>query len=419
MITQLQTILKIINSKDYSIVAENNLNEEFFPNYKKEFKFISDHYNKYGCVPDEATFFKTFPEVDSIQVNESNEYLVKELYRKRNESFLAKTFNKIKDLLVSGKTEEAMDIFYEASHKTSENKKLDAIDILKDTSRYDRYIEKCNDFNRFYLSTGFKELDESLGGGIDRLNSYFVISARPGIGKTLIMIKFASAAVSKGLRVGFYEGEMSIDKVAGRYDTIVSHTSNGAITHGNINVANQYKSYLEKLKDSKGSFFILTRDMVPDDRVTTSVLGNFIDKYNLDVLFVDQLSLLDSNTKNIKPFEQMAEISKSLKNLQVRKKIPIIVASQLNRGAADESSIAGTENIAGSDRISADASEIICLKKKDDILTIDIAKARDGAQKYKLKYSVDFDKGIFNYIPDDDDEDYNNYSSSSEESDVF
>lgn len=303
---------------------------------------------------------------------------------------------------MAGKSDEAINLFSGASQKISSGKRLDAINILQDTSRYDSYLDKCNNFDKYYLSTGFRELDDSLGGGIDRLNSYFVISARPGIGKTLVMVKFAAAAVAKGLKVGFYEGEMTVDKIAGRFDSITSHISNGSINHGNIGVANQYKLYLDSLKDQDGQFYILTRDMIDGNKVTVDTLNSFIDKYNLDILFVDQLSLLDARNKYGRAFEQAAEISKDLKNLQVRKHIPIIVASQQNRLAIEEGKVAGTENLSLSDRIGQDSTEVICLSKNENILKIDIAKARDGAKKYQLKYEIDFDKGVFTYIPDED-----------------
>lgn len=402
MIVQLQILNYILSSKDFSFIIQNNIDAYYFPNFKSEFTFILNHYKKYNQTPDLTSFLNVFPDFEVIEVTENLNYLLSELFKEKSEGFIISTFNKVSDLLSKGKSEEAFNVFSEASQNINTNKRLEAVDILNDTTRYDSYIDKCNNFNQYYLSTGFKELDDSLGGGIDRLNSYFVVSARPGIGKTLVLIKFASAAVASGLRVGFYEGEMTVDKVAGRYDTLRSHISNGAITHGNVGVANQYKTYLDSLKDSEGKFYILTRDMVNDNKVTVDVLESFVDKYNLDILFIDQLSLLDTYGKFSRSFEQAADISKQLKNLQVRRHIPLVVASQQNRNAAEDGKIAGTENLSLSDRIGQDASEVISLTKKENILQIDIAKARDGAKKYQLKYEVDFDKGRFTYIQDGD-----------------
>lgn len=406
-LTQLQLINRIINKKDVNTLMSRGLTQEYFPQYKAEFEFLVNHYNTYNQIPDLTSFLKVFPNFEVLEVDESIDYLLNELYRERNEKVLAKTFNNIRELLINGKTDEAINVLNKSAAKMTISRNIEAVNILEDISRYDEYVSKCNNFDNHFVSTGFKELDDSFGGGIDRDNAYFVISARAGIGKTLVMIKFATAAVERGLRVGLYEGEMTANKIAGRYDTLTSHISNSAITHGGGSIANQYKIYLENLKNSAGKLFVLTRDMIKDDKVTVDTLRAFVDKYELDMLFVDQISLLDTNAKYTKSFEQAAEISKALKNLQVQKHIPIVVASQQNRSAVDEAGFAGTQNLSLSDRIGQDATEVLFISKKDNIMTFNIAKARDGAKKYELSYEVDYDKGIFNYIPDEDEINYN------------
>ena len=402
MLTQLQILNLLLNKKDTSLLSI--LDSKQFSQYKNEFNFISNHYKQYQQIPDIQSFLKVFPDFEVIQVTESKEYLLKTLNNEYNEEFLAKTFNSIRDLLLKGKTEDAMTVLSKAASKVDSSKQFEALDILTDISRYDEYIDKCNNFEDHFVSTGFKELDASFGGGIDRDNAYFVISARPGVGKTLVMVKFITAAVQKGLRVGLYEGEMTANKIAGRFDTMISHISNSAINHGGSHVANKYKTYLEELrKNTKGDFFVLTRDMIREDKMTVDVLRSFVDKYELDMLFVDQISLLDSTSWSSKSFEQVAEISRDLKKLQVQKHIPIVVASQQNRDKIEDGSFAGTQNISMSDRIGQDATEVIYISKKDNIMTFNIAKARDGCKKYTMSYDVNIDKGEFTYIPDEDD----------------
>ena len=422
ILAQVQAINYLLKTKDYKFITENGINEDFFSDCNREFKFIQNHYKQYGSVPDSITLLKAFPDFDITDVNETPTYLVNELRREKTETFLAKVFNKVKDLLVAGKTDDAMSLFLKASQKSIDSTPLKAVNVLDDITRYDEYIDKCSNFDKYYISTGFRELDDSFGGGIDRQNAYFIISARPGIGKTLVMVKFITAAVEQGLRVGMYEGEMTINKIAGRYDTLVSHISNTAINRGGPSISSMYKEYLEYTKENHtGEFFILTRENSGSDKVTVDTLRAFVEKYNLDILFIDQLSLLDSTSKSTKSFEQIADISKELKILQVQKKIPIVAASQLNRLTIDDT--VGTQNIAGSDRISQDCTEMIALSKDNNtnIMTINIAKARDGAKKWKLSYIVDFDKGEFEYIPEGEDEDGSGpvYTPPAEEDDVF
>ena len=355
----------------------------------------------YGQTPDQVTFLNNFPNFDIIEVNESTDYLVSELYREHNEKFLAQTFNKIKGLLLAGKTDDAMNLFSSSAQVASTKKHLDAVNLLEDVSRYDAYLDKCNDFDKYYITTGLKELDESLGGGIDRQEELGIIAARTGIGKSWLLLKLVTAAVKRGLTVGLFSGEMSVNKVGYRFDTLMSHISNGKLIHGNIEAANDYKSYLDDLKENhKGKLYVMTRDMV-DGNCGVTALRGFVDKYNLDILFIDQLSLLDDDRNAKQFYEKAANISKDLKVLQTMKHIPIISVSQQNRSAVDENGFAGTENIAQSDRISQDATFILFLNYKDNILTISIAKARDGASQHLLKYDIDLDHGWYNYIPEE------------------
>lgn len=420
MITQLQLINEILESKDYSIILENNITSEYFPDYQKEFTFINKHYLTYDQVPDKVTFLNAFPDFEIIQVTESKEYLVDEIYREHNEKFLATTFNRIKGLLMAGKTDDAMNLFSNAAQIASTKKHLDAVNILEDLSRYDSYIDRCNNIDRFYLTTGLRELDESLGGGIDRENELGVIAARTGVGKSWMLIKMVTAAVKRGLTVGLFSGEMSVSKVGYRFDSLMSGVSNSGLVHGNISVESNYRAYLDSLKDTyKGKLFIMTRDMV-DGSCGVTALRGFVEKYNLDILFIDQLSLLDDDHNAKQPNERMADISKDLKVLQVTKKIPIISASQQNRTAVDEDGLAGTEHIAVSDRVSQDASFVIFLSMKDDNLIFNIAKARDGASQRLLKYHVNYDTGVFNFLGSaNDSEGLNRYESNDEGEDVF
>lgn len=402
LLTQLQFINWLLKNKDASIILTRGLTVEHFPQFPKEFRFIVNHIKNYNQVPDTETFLKAFPDFEIIEVNESVEYLINELYRIKNEAFLAETFNKVRDLLVAGKTDEAMNLFSNSAATAASNKHLEAVDILSDTSRYDEYIDKCNDFAKYYIPTGLKELDYILGGW-DRKEEYATIAARSGVGKTWLLLKSITAAVDRGLTVGLFSGEMSVSKVGYRFDTLMSHISNGKLIHGNLEAANSYKNYLDNLKNNhKGSLYVLTRDMI-DGKAGVNALRGFVEKYNLDILFIDQHSLLDDDNNAKQPFERAANISKALKVLQVTKHIPIITVSQQNRNAIEEGKFAGTENISRSDRISQDSTVILFLSQKDNIMTMNIAKSRDGGTGKVLKYAVDLDKGKFDYIPEGDD----------------
>jgi len=394
---QLQILNKILDSKDASFIITNNLTSEFFSDYTDEFNFIKEHFDKYNNVPDKATFLSKFPDFDIIQVDESYNYLIDALYEDRNKRKLAGIFNQIRKLLNEGKTDEALNLYSECSTVAIQAKHLDAVDIVRDTSRYDDYVERCNQFNKYYIKTGFPELDKLIGGW-ERDEELATIAARPGVGKTWILLKCAVAALEQGLNVGLYSGEMSERKVGYRFDTLVSHISNYSISKGIVDIQNEYKLYIDSLKDRfSGSLKVLTPTMI-DGAAGVTALRAFIEKENLDILFVDQHSLLDDDRKARDPVTRAANISRDLKNLQVLKKIPIIAVSQQNREKTENG--ATTANIAQTDRISQDSTILIFLEQKDNILTLNLVKSRDSETGKNLKFAIDLNRGIFEYIPE-------------------
>lgn len=404
IIIQNQFINKILASKDPTLITLNNLTDEFFSDYKDEFNYIKNHLQRYGNIPDEATFLNIFPDFDIIPVNESDKYLLDSLYDDRNKRLLAKTFNKVREALNDGDTEKAMRIYNESLEMLLQAKHLEAVDIYQDLSRYDSYVERSTDFTKYYVKTGFPELDEVIGGW-DRKEELATIVARTNIGKSWALLKVVATAAEQGLTVGIYSGEMSESKVGYRIDTLLSHISNTKMTHGNTSIQVEYKRFLEGIQGKlKGKILVLTPSMI-NGTAGVSALRAFIDKYHLDMLCIDQHSLLEDDRKAKNPVERAANISRDLKNLQVMVKIPIIAVSQQNRENTDEKGV-DTKNISASDRIGQDSTSVIFIERgsikenKQNIMTLTLVKARDSMNGYKFSYLVDLDKGTWVFCGD-------------------
>ena len=395
---QCQCINRILDSHNSSLFLANNIGVEFFSDYKDEYRFIKDHLDEYGNIPDKATFGSRFPNFDFITVNESDNYLIEALYEDYNKRKLATVFNNIRSLLNEGKVDDALNVYSNSVDFAVKAKHFEPVDLLTDTTRYYDYVERCNDFNKYYVKTGFPELDKLIGGW-ERQEELATIAARPGVGKSWVLLKCAVAALEQGLRVGIYSGEMSERKVGYRFDTLVSHISNYGISKGNADLQNDYKRYIDSLKDKfSGCMKVLTPAMINGSAGVTA-LRAFIENENLDILFIDQHSLLEDDKKARDSVTRAANISKDLKNLQVLKKIPIIAVSQQNREKTENG--ATTANIAQSDRISQDSTILIFLEQKDNILTLNLAKSRDSENGKKIKYAINLNTGVFNYIPEE------------------
>ena len=195
---------------------------------------------------------------------------------------------------------------------------------------------------------------------------------------------------------------MSEDSVGYRIDTLLGHISNGALVHGSGSVKNQYKNFLDKLSGIKGSLYVLTPKQI-NGPATVSALRAFIEKYELDILFVDQHSLLEDERGAKNPVEKASNISKDLKLLQTVKRIPIICVSQQNREKLEDGKTFDTTQVAQSDRIAQDSSQVIFLGRKDDLMQLHLVKSRQSGSGEVLTYRVDLNSGYFTYVPDEKD----------------
>lgn len=409
MISQFSIINKILQTKDYSLVYSNNLDDKYFFNYKTEFNFIKSHYNQYKCVPDKLTFANVFPDFEFVDINEPNTFLLEQLYKDYNTSYIANNFNTVKKLIGEGKDEKALELYKTGVEGLHSGTVMTCVDLIQDTSRYDRYLERTADQAKYYLKTGFAELD-AIVGGIDRENENMVIIARPGVGKTQILLKMAAVASMQGLCVGIYEGEMTADKVGYRIDTFIGNIKNASINRGDIFIQKEYKKYIDSLANRGfGPIKVFTPTDIPNGIVTVDTLRMFVEREKIDILFVDQYDLLDDTSYyNKTEPERIGNIAKAIKKLQVEKLIPIISVSQMNRTKNEDGS-QDTTQVAGSDKIGRYATTMIALEQKikEDSkqvqLTLNIIKARDGGDHNKLTYDVNFNTGEFNYIPSDTD----------------
>lgn len=400
MIVQNQMLNYVLSSKDFSILSENSIGEDYFSDCLAQYRFIRDHYDTYGVVPDIYTFLDKFSNWDVLEVRESPQFLIDEIHEDRKQRVLASAFNKVRDALNNGDVKKAEELYLKSFDTFSSSSGIKATDIYQDTGRYNEYVERMTNIDQYYVSTGIPELDAIIGG-FDRRNEIGLVVARTGVGKSWMLDLMARASAEQGLTVGIYSGEMDKNKVAYRIDTLNSHLSNYSMTHGREDIQNEYKRYIDELPNKyKGTIKILEASEL-GDFASVHDLGAFIDKYKLDILFVDQLSLLKDLSRAKDPTVMAANISKALKKLQVTKKIPIISACQQNRTSTADG--VGSEHVSESDRRAQDASFILFVEQKDNLLTLNLNKARDSYDKKKLTYAYDYDKGIFEYMPTEKD----------------
>lgn len=410
MIVQLQILNKILQTNDMSLVLLNNLTKDHFFSFEQEFTFIQEHYAKYHTVPDRLTFAEAFPDFDFSNVKEPDSYLIEHLFKDFNAKQLAESFNDIKKYLETDDIPAAIRQLEETVNNAHKGSALTCTNLFEDTSRYEKYLDRLENRNKYYISTGFQELDNMIGG-IDIKEENMVLAARTGQGKTWTLLKIAVEAAKQGRTVGIYSGEMSADKVGYRVDSLLGHIDNKAITRGlnkDPSLPVMYRHYLNNIKDLCPGVIKVITPLDIQGPATVPALRAFVEKEHVDILLIDQYSLLEDQHKAKVMHERVANISKDIKNLQVMLQIPIVSVSQMNR-SKNENGEQDTTQIGLSDRIGQDATTIIMLDREiiyadaskqtiaDDRLILNVVKSRDGGSG-KLCYRADFNFGEFRYL---------------------
>ena len=204
----LQIISKILETKDYSIITDNLLDESYFLDYKEEFLFIKDHYDKYGNVPDKYTFEEKFPDIQLVEVTESDEYLVETIREERLYANAVPIVNEIARLMRTD-ANVATEYLINNLDILQPSYELKGTDIIKDSvARLERYEDKKSNPEKWTITTGFEELDNIIHG-IDKEMEFFVIFARTNQCKSWVLAKLCTHIWQLGLNIGFISPEMS------------------------------------------------------------------------------------------------------------------------------------------------------------------------------------------------------------------
>jgi replicative DNA helicase len=400
----LQIINKILQSGDISIISKNALTEEYFVGYEPEFNFIIDHFNKYGKVPDKATFLDKFNDFNLVEVAETDKYLLDTLYEEHLYYKSVEVVQKVAELLKTN-ANDAVEYLHSQLPNLQIATTIEGTDIIKQADeRYKIYLEKMNADNPWYITTGFEELDDILNGWA-KGEELIVLFARTGQGKSWVLAKTLTHAWQIGNRVGYISPEMSPTKIGYRFDTLLKNFSNRNLVWGKEEPG--YQQYIDDLKTKENPFIVAT-PLDFQKKVTVTKLKHFCQTNKLDILGIDGITYLTDERykKGDNKTISLTNISEDLMALSIELGIPILVVVQSNRGGVKNADSEGTpelENIRDSDGIAQNATKVIALRQTGAGLEFGIKKHRDGINGGKLIYYWDIDRGQFQYIPSSDD----------------
>jgi len=201
-------------------------------------------------------------------------------------------------------------------------------DIVSDY--YDRidYLYQHKD-ETIGVPTGFRNIDKLLGGM--QRSDLIIVAARPGMGKTSLMLSMALNAARKyGQRVAIFSLEMSAEQLVQRLISAETGIDSQRLRIGHLH-DDEWPIFTQAtgaLSDTM--IFIDDTPSISAMQVRTKARRLYAE-YGLDLLIVDYLQLMQSDRRSENRVQEISFLSRSLKGLARELHIPVVVASQLSR----------------------------------------------------------------------------------------
>ena len=246
------------------------------------------------------------------------------------------------------------------------------------------------------IPTAFVTHNRNLEGGLAR-KELAMVAAPPGVGKSLYLVNQGATAIREGKNVLYVSLEMSEDKIAGRFDSVLSDLNNKDLKEKPL-AKLKLKEVLSEIKEKSRGRLIIKE--FPTGACNVNQLRAYLVQLRLhrdfvpDLLIVDYLELLRPNRQIDAEYQAQQRISEELRGLAVEQNALLWTATQTNRQARRVNIITDAELGDSYGKIRT-ADWAISLNQNqeeydDGVMRVFVMKARDSKQHYLINVSVDY-----------------------------
>lgn len=214
--------------------------------------------------------------------------------------------------------EDAFTLHVKSMLQTVERKEKKSYEFSTFKTASIQYVERLASHKEIYISSGIRELDQSIDGVAP--GEVAVIAARPGHGKTAIGLQWLGNAAKHGYPALIVSEEMSALEIGKRRCMSICPSWGTRDFH-------IMKQELECYHEGMAEVYIV-ENCHTIERVE-EVIDKFCEAYGVKIFAVDYLQLLTSRKDNL--YEIVTEASKRIKQTAKRNNAAGLVLSQLNR----------------------------------------------------------------------------------------
>ena len=254
--------------------------------------------------------------------------------------------------------EEAEKLIFTLSDKNQTTKVYGMQEIINRTIKtIDEHYKNKSSFTG--IPTGFGQLDTMTSGFQN--SELIILVARPSIGKTAMALSMMEhIAIDQKIPCGFFSLEMSYEMIGQRLLSQTARIPGHKIKSGMLR-----QDDFVKLQNAAGRCFQAPLYIVDVPNMPLldlkAMARRLVVNQGVKIIFIDYIGLISTDNPNAQVWEQVSEISKSLKALARELGIPIVALCQVARDA--EGSEPTLAQLRGSGSIEQDADVVMFLHR--------------------------------------------------------
>ena len=254
--------------------------------------------------------------------------------------------------------EEAEKLIFTLSDKNQTTKVYGMQEIINRTIKtIDEHYKNKSSFTG--IPTGFGQLDTMTSGFQN--SELIILGARPSIGKTAMALSMMEhIAIDQKIPCGFFSLEMSYEMIGQRLLSQTARIPGHKIKSGMLR-----QDDFVKLQNAAGRCFQAPLYIVDVPNMPLldlkAMARRLVVNQGVKIIFIDYIGLISTDNPNAQVWEQVSEISKSLKALARELGIPIVALCQVAHAA--EGSEPTLAQLRGSGSIEQDADVVMFLHR--------------------------------------------------------
>lgn len=257
------------------------------------------------------------------------------------------------------------------------------------------YFEMLKKKRGDFMLTGIERIDKHL---IDLSpKEITLIAARPGVGKSAMLLQSARLNMEAGKKVGYISMEMHRSSLVHRMVSALTMVDGTVIRKMEFDEVVHDARVHEATRYVEGMPWYVTDTGPFTDITLARIIRTMVYEHECDIIYVDYIQLINAEgaLRSTNRNEQLTAISRDLKGLSMELDIPIVAAAQLNRESMKSVTARPTlAHLRDSGALEQDASLIIFLYPdlekmlQAGLTEVDVDAFIESQDKVAIKFEV-------------------------------